>query len=250
MGFSRSPDEVLRTKIKKGSHMNTETEQTKPGANEALYEAARGVVLSSRLASVAVLQRRLRLNYAVASGLMNQLEERGIVGPVNGASPREVLASRDTGQEMSEQDVLAVKVLLSGIRAGIIKIVSISNADLIAHPSYAPRPNMVEAVNLRHYHTDTGHMLTFSTDPESLELQYGDIIGVMAPDGTRFDYRSKGWYEGEKIFAPRDSDQWRELAHRLHAAPQGSLPDTPAGCASPVPLPTGQPSHRQSKSRC
>lgn len=49
------------------------------------------VIRSEQKASVSLLQRRLRLSYAKAAAIMDELQNRGIVGPANGAEPREIL---------------------------------------------------------------------------------------------------------------------------------------------------------------
>ena len=49
-------------------------------------------------ASTSLLQRRLRLGYTRAARMIDILEARGIVGPADGAKPREVLIP-DTGDE-------------------------------------------------------------------------------------------------------------------------------------------------------
>jgi S-DNA-T family DNA segregation ATPase FtsK/SpoIIIE len=55
-----------------------------------LYEDAKRVVIESKKASASLLQRRLRIGYARAARMIDILEERGIVGPGEGAKPREV----------------------------------------------------------------------------------------------------------------------------------------------------------------
>ncbi|MEK9148135.1 MAG: DNA translocase FtsK, partial [Patescibacteria group bacterium] len=47
-------------------------------------------------ASASYLQRRLKIGYARAARLLDLLEERGIIGPGEGAKPREILAKRET----------------------------------------------------------------------------------------------------------------------------------------------------------
>jgi len=63
--------------------------------NELLKEAI-GVLKSSRRASTSMLQRRLRIGYNRAARIMELMEDRGIVGPENGAQPREILKDLDT----------------------------------------------------------------------------------------------------------------------------------------------------------
>lgn len=58
--------------------------------DDALYEEAKRVVIESRKASASLLQRRLGIGYARAARLLDMLEEKGIVGPAQGAKPREV----------------------------------------------------------------------------------------------------------------------------------------------------------------
>jgi S-DNA-T family DNA segregation ATPase FtsK/SpoIIIE len=51
-------------------------------------------------ASTSLLQRRLKLGYARAARIIDQMEERGIVGPFEGSKPRKVLITRDRWTEM------------------------------------------------------------------------------------------------------------------------------------------------------
>jgi S-DNA-T family DNA segregation ATPase FtsK/SpoIIIE len=60
-------------------------------ADDEVYEEARMIVIEAGKASTSYLQRRLKLGYARAARLMDMLEERGIIGPGDGAKPREVL---------------------------------------------------------------------------------------------------------------------------------------------------------------
>jgi len=60
---------------------------------------AQEVVVKAKKASASLLQRRLRVGYARAASLLDMLEEKGIVGPPNGAKPREVLLSQDDLEE-------------------------------------------------------------------------------------------------------------------------------------------------------
>ena len=59
--------------------------------DDEMYEEARACVVEAGKASTSYLQRKLKLGYARAARLMDMLEERGVIGPGEGAKPREVL---------------------------------------------------------------------------------------------------------------------------------------------------------------
>ena len=58
------------------------------------------MVVESGQASVSMLQRRLKLGYARAARQVDQMEQRGIVGPFEGSKPRKVLLSREDWMQM------------------------------------------------------------------------------------------------------------------------------------------------------
>lgn len=60
-----------------------------------LYRDALKVVIESGKASTSLLQRRLRVGYGRAARIMEELEERGVIGPQDGSRPREVLVSEE-----------------------------------------------------------------------------------------------------------------------------------------------------------
>ncbi len=70
---------------------------------DPMYEEAKRTVISSRKASTSLLQRRLGIGYARAARLMDILEERGIVGPQEGAKPREVYMMEESQDNNDEQ---------------------------------------------------------------------------------------------------------------------------------------------------
>ena len=58
--------------------------------NDELYEAALQVVREAKKASASLLQRRLKVGYARAARLLDIMESRGVIGPGEGAKPRDV----------------------------------------------------------------------------------------------------------------------------------------------------------------
>jgi DNA segregation ATPase FtsK/SpoIIIE, S-DNA-T family len=66
------------------------------GDDEELYQQALDVLRSTKRASTSMLQRRLRIGYNRAARIMEIMEEKGVVGPENGSSPREILVDLDT----------------------------------------------------------------------------------------------------------------------------------------------------------
>ena len=58
--------------------------------DDELYEDAKEVVLEAGKASTSYIQRKLRVGYSRAARLMDMLEEKGVIGPANGAEPRKV----------------------------------------------------------------------------------------------------------------------------------------------------------------
>lgn len=62
-------------------------------SDDDMFKDAVMCVIEGRKASTSLLQRRLRIGYGRASRLMDEMEERGIIGPADGSRPREVLVS-------------------------------------------------------------------------------------------------------------------------------------------------------------
>ena len=65
------------------------------GDDEELYRQALDVLRATRRASTSMIQRKLRIGYNRAARLMDLMEDKGIVGPENGSSPREILVDLD-----------------------------------------------------------------------------------------------------------------------------------------------------------
>lgn len=83
----------------------------KPGASldvaedddPLVWEAAQ-IVVDSQLGSTSGLQRRLKVGYARAGRIMDMLEQKGVVGPPDGAKPREVLLDADGLEELKSAE--------------------------------------------------------------------------------------------------------------------------------------------------
>jgi S-DNA-T family DNA segregation ATPase FtsK/SpoIIIE len=73
---------------------------------DPVYQEAKRLVLETRKASASFLQRKLRIGYARAARLLDMLEERGIVGPADGAKPREVFGDIEalTREQREEEE--------------------------------------------------------------------------------------------------------------------------------------------------
>lgn len=67
---------------------------------DELIEEAIEVIMDCRQASTSMLQRRLKLGYSRAARIIDQIEDRGIIGPSEGSKPRQILISREDWQEM------------------------------------------------------------------------------------------------------------------------------------------------------
>ena len=66
------------------------------GDDSELYAQAIDVLKSTKRASTSMIQRRLRIGYNRAARIMDLMEEKGVVGPENGSSPREILVDLDS----------------------------------------------------------------------------------------------------------------------------------------------------------
>lgn len=74
------------------------------GVDDDLLQAATQIIRETRRASVSLLQRRMKIGYNRAGRLMDKLEEQGIVGPVHGSDPREILIDLDAQMPENAQE--------------------------------------------------------------------------------------------------------------------------------------------------
>jgi DNA translocase FtsK len=72
-------------------------------AEDELYPAAVRLVVAHGQASTSMLQRRFKIGYGRAARLLDLMERRGIVGPLDGAKPRQVLVTRAEAEQMLRQ---------------------------------------------------------------------------------------------------------------------------------------------------
>ena len=83
---------------KKGGSGSADSDEDS-GSDPMLKQAVE-VVIDAGQASTSLLQRRCKLGYARAARIMDEMEEKGIIGPYEGAKPRAVLISRQQWLEM------------------------------------------------------------------------------------------------------------------------------------------------------
>ena len=99
--------DVIEEIEKKAAQTGTKTASVpEPNADETdgdeMLPAAVEVILDTKQASVSMLQRRLKLGYARAARIVDEMEDRGIVGPFQGSKPREILITREQWQAMQD----------------------------------------------------------------------------------------------------------------------------------------------------
>ncbi|MCF7806225.1 MAG: DNA translocase FtsK [Simkaniaceae bacterium] len=86
----------------KGSHLMDSDEDFK----DSLFPKAMGIVVEAQNASTTFLQRKLKVGYARAASLIDELEDRGIIGPQEGGKPRKILVhSEEFSSSMVEDDL-------------------------------------------------------------------------------------------------------------------------------------------------
>jgi S-DNA-T family DNA segregation ATPase FtsK/SpoIIIE len=74
--------------------------------DDPLFHEAKDLIVKTGKASASYLQRRFRIGYARAASLLDMLEEAGIIGPVDGSKPREILIGREREDEDLSSEIL------------------------------------------------------------------------------------------------------------------------------------------------
>ena len=77
-----------------------DTADSSDATDDDLYDQAVSIVRMENKATVSLLQRRLNVGYARAARIMDEMEQKSIIGPYEGAKPRAVLISRQQWLEM------------------------------------------------------------------------------------------------------------------------------------------------------
>lgn len=83
-----------------GSPQSVQSQKEETDDSDELFCAAVDIILETGQASVSLLQRRLKLGYARAARIVDEMEERGIVGPFQGSTPRVILITKEQWKHM------------------------------------------------------------------------------------------------------------------------------------------------------
>lgn len=71
--------------------------------HDPMFEEAKQVIIEAGKGSASLLQRRLKLGYSRAARIIDQLEAAGVIGPGDGAKPREVLLGKSSSDTINEE---------------------------------------------------------------------------------------------------------------------------------------------------
>jgi S-DNA-T family DNA segregation ATPase FtsK/SpoIIIE len=85
-------DEIVSQPVQLNGKGGVVMDMGSEGGDDMFQDALR-VVIESRKASTSLLQRRLRIGYARAARIIEEMEEQGVIGPADGSRPRDVLIS-------------------------------------------------------------------------------------------------------------------------------------------------------------
>ena len=102
--YTTNYDQQVMEEIEKKSTQKTVEPEPEASSEEldgdSMLPAAVDVILETGQASVSMLQRRLKLGYARAARIVDEMEEKGIVGPFAGSKPREILITKEQWSTM------------------------------------------------------------------------------------------------------------------------------------------------------
>ena len=93
-------DEILKQPVKSPSSMSPNMNVVDGENHDALFSQAVELTRNSGKASASFFQRHLRVGYARAASILDEMEKAGIIGPVNGAKAREILIPHTTPSDI------------------------------------------------------------------------------------------------------------------------------------------------------
>ena len=88
------------------SNNNSQTSGDNSSSDDPLYGEVVNFVVTTQKASASLIQRKFKVGYNRAGRLIDELEEKGIIGPQNGSKPREVLVALDNSNQEENQDTV------------------------------------------------------------------------------------------------------------------------------------------------
>ncbi len=105
MGSDYDQDAIqnIETLSTQGNKSNNASDSEEGGEYDEMLVAACECVIEAKMASTSLLQRKLKLGYARAARVVDQMEELGVVGPFEGSKPRHVLVTMDEFRELCVQ---------------------------------------------------------------------------------------------------------------------------------------------------
>ena len=89
-GAEKKEHEETERRKEDGKEKKEDEDEEVSDADEEILQKCIDVIVQEQKASTSLLQRRLRLGYTRAARMVDILEQRGVVGPADGARPREV----------------------------------------------------------------------------------------------------------------------------------------------------------------
>ncbi len=100
-------------KKKSGSAVDTDNMGSGGDYDDEMFPKAVEVVVEAGMASTTLLQRKLKLGYARAARIVDELAEKGIIGPFEGSKPRKVLITKEQWYQMQANSSVSVPKQLS-----------------------------------------------------------------------------------------------------------------------------------------
>ena len=100
-------------KKKAGSSIDTDNMGSGGDYEDEMFPKAVEVVVEAGMASTTLLQRKLKLGYARAARIVDELSEKGIIGPFEGSKPRKVLITKEQWYQMQANSSVTVPKQLS-----------------------------------------------------------------------------------------------------------------------------------------